>query len=374
MEDSSILDFDFITDEQFRRSLVSDYKELKECQEAGSWKAIYVLAGSIVEAMLIEYLVITGIRPNGKSPLEIDLAKAIEACQEASVIQPDTASLCTVIRGYRNLIHPGRVIRLGQSITREGAHIAINLVSLIANEVSERRKANYGQTAEQIVKKVRSDQHSLVLLPSLIAETNEHERTKLIETTILEAYAAEESFIPSEDILERLRQCYRQVMESLPEATRRKSIERFAQSIRNDSIEKIQSFGDSFFSAKDLNLLSAKEAALVVKHLLTRLDDNSVGITPQFLKSIIGIGKFIPADEVGKFADILIKVARRKNISEDVMQFLTSEYDNVPDEQSKDAMTRRIKIWVDFANEKNYSELTKMKFARIADAWFDIPF
>lgn len=47
--------FDFITDEDFRISLEKDFKELNLCIQTGAYKAAVVIAGSIVEAVLIDY-------------------------------------------------------------------------------------------------------------------------------------------------------------------------------------------------------------------------------------------------------------------------------------------------------------------------------
>src|SRR5439155_3917601 len=121
-----MLSFDFISDEQFRASLISEYQERKDCEASCSCKAICVLAGSIVEALLVEYLVISNIRPDGKNPLNLDLSKAIQACEADGVLRKETCSLCEVIREYRNLIHPGRSIRLNQQVSPEGALIATN--------------------------------------------------------------------------------------------------------------------------------------------------------------------------------------------------------------------------------------------------------
>jgi hypothetical protein len=100
------LTFDFISDGPFRDSLISDYREMTICVESGSWKAVHVLAGSVVEALLIEYLVVSKLRPKGIDPHKIDLATAIEACVAEGVIKPSTASLCEVIRDYRKFDSP----------------------------------------------------------------------------------------------------------------------------------------------------------------------------------------------------------------------------------------------------------------------------
>ena len=51
-----MLNFDFVSDEKFRFSLERDYQELVASLQNGAWKAAYILAGSIIEAILIDYL------------------------------------------------------------------------------------------------------------------------------------------------------------------------------------------------------------------------------------------------------------------------------------------------------------------------------
>jgi hypothetical protein len=57
----SISRFDFVSGDDFRTPLESDYAELEACLTAGAWKSAHVLAGSIVEAVLIDYLVAVGL-------------------------------------------------------------------------------------------------------------------------------------------------------------------------------------------------------------------------------------------------------------------------------------------------------------------------
>src|SRR5438093_874801 len=48
--------FDFIAGDDFRQSLEGDYRDLTGCVEAKAWKAVHVLAGSIIEAVLLDHL------------------------------------------------------------------------------------------------------------------------------------------------------------------------------------------------------------------------------------------------------------------------------------------------------------------------------
>ena len=370
-----LLEFDFISDEKFRASLVSDYREMKACERAQSWKAVYVLAGSIVEALLIEYLVMSGVKPGGKDPLKIDLSSAIEACEAEGVLRKETSSLCGVVREYRNLIHPGRVIRLHHGVSAEGAVIAANLVSLIAKEVEERRKINYGPTGEQIVAKLKLDQHALALLPNLLSEAKTHEREKLITFLIPQAYSVESAFVPDEEILSRFRVGYRQALESLPPELQKNIAKKFATLVRSESTEKIQEYGDAFFLAKDISHLQPKDAAVVVKHLLTRLQDPSTSVSEEFIECLTGIGQFITKGGALEFADALIRLSlRHKNDRVKVSDLIFGEYLNVNDDKEREEMTLRIAVWLDFAKEKGYSEKNMERLKSISNSWLDFPF
>src|SRR6266568_5292644 len=127
--------FTFITSPEFRSSVESDARELEQCVSAGAWKAAHVLAGSIVEAILVDYL--AALKYKKQDPLKMSLVDAVAACQELKVLSDKTVGLSHAIRSYRNLIHPGRVVRLNEKVDEHGAKIAAELVKVIADEVSE---------------------------------------------------------------------------------------------------------------------------------------------------------------------------------------------------------------------------------------------
>jgi hypothetical protein len=136
--------FDFITGAQFRESLENDYGEMVRCFDSKSWKSVQVLAGSIVEALLIDYLLATNDPPRGgKDPLRMDLAEAVNICKAEGVLSERTADLSSVVRSYRNLIHPGRTVRLNEAQPSENsAKIALALVDLLVEEVANTRLAS----------------------------------------------------------------------------------------------------------------------------------------------------------------------------------------------------------------------------------------
>jgi len=165
--------FDFISDQRFRLSLLSDYSEILASLETGSWKAVHVLAGGIVEAVLVDYLVASDYQKRtGRDPLEFDLFKAIEACKAEGVLSQRAFELSSVVRGYRNLIHPGRAIRLNEKVDKNTAVIAKALVDVIIDEIAVGKKAKYGYTAEQLMSKVESDSSSLSIIGHLHCRPN----------------------------------------------------------------------------------------------------------------------------------------------------------------------------------------------------------
>src|SRR4051794_31417429 len=130
---SDPLDFDFITDAELRSSLEADYRELLACFEGRSWKAVHVLSGSIVEAVLVDYLLVTSY--TDANPLRMTLQELIEAAKAGGILPEKPADLSSVVRGYRNLTPPGRVKRLNETVDEDGPQIATAVVSLVVRAV-----------------------------------------------------------------------------------------------------------------------------------------------------------------------------------------------------------------------------------------------
>src|SRR6266513_1452621 len=105
--------FNFISDEKFRVSLENDFGELEKRMKAEAWKAVHVLAGSVVETLLIDYLMVTEYEKRSPQKIsKLNLYQIIEICKEEQVLSNKAADLAHAIREYRNLIHPEKLRRL----------------------------------------------------------------------------------------------------------------------------------------------------------------------------------------------------------------------------------------------------------------------
>jgi hypothetical protein len=142
----------FISDEEFEESLRIDYSAVNEALSNGEWKAATVLAGSVVEALLLWSLQQCS-RSNVSSAVanlifnntlnhqprtnleEWFLPELIEVAKELNLIKEDTAIQARLAKDYRNLIHPGRAQRLGQICDRGTALAAVAALERVVTDL-----------------------------------------------------------------------------------------------------------------------------------------------------------------------------------------------------------------------------------------------
>jgi len=175
------MDFEFIQDQRFKELLLRDYQELITCLENKSSKAVLILAGSIIEAILVEYF-LQNI-PNGKTEdmlLRMVLGNLIDLAEKEGLLTTREKNLASVVQDYRNLIHPGRQIREKEKYDFEAALIAKSLVSIIADAI--RRKflfTNY-LSASEVIDKLKNDWDFRSIYSKIILKLKQAERIKLI--------------------------------------------------------------------------------------------------------------------------------------------------------------------------------------------------
>src|SRR5262245_42603984 len=132
----------FIRDDELRGHLRLDIGIANRALANSEWKAATVLAGSVIEALLLWALekrsegdiweavdrltkkkdLNTGRTILGRKPREDlkewHLSEYIEVAADLKLITEDTAAQARLAKDFRNLIHPGRAARLGQMCDR----------------------------------------------------------------------------------------------------------------------------------------------------------------------------------------------------------------------------------------------------------------
>jgi hypothetical protein len=143
----------FIKDRAFRKTLVADIAAAEQASNNGEWKAATVLGGSIIEALLLWKL---NNQPAGARNAAIarcvtaralrsapvsnlnrwELGELVEVAREMQIITQDTYNVVSAARNFRNLIHPGRAERTGQTCDRSTAYNAISGIDRVIHDLT----------------------------------------------------------------------------------------------------------------------------------------------------------------------------------------------------------------------------------------------
>jgi hypothetical protein len=146
----------FIDDESYRELLKVDITVMNNAFDNGEWKAATILAGSIIEALLLYKIKIIDVNdkpklqyiirqnkndnPNLDFPNDLDrfrLNHLIPVAVGLNIIEKDPTGIqCEIARGFRNLIHPGQAIRAAQVCDRGTALSSLAAVEHVIRNLS----------------------------------------------------------------------------------------------------------------------------------------------------------------------------------------------------------------------------------------------
>jgi hypothetical protein len=321
--------FDFITDQEFRQDLEADYAELEVCAASEAWKAVHVLAGSIIEAVLVDYLVNVKAQVD-PDPLQMGFDQLIAACKKAGVLGQTPADLSKALRNYRNLIHPGRKIRLNESVDKDGAVVAQALVRMILKEVAAKQQKEYGLTAEQIVTKFESDPSALGISSHLLKGAPDQELERLLLNVLpgryfdrLEAAQEHDALTSPFDSLTELETLFREAFGIASAALKKKVMRKHVDVLKEESGLRVSVYEERFFRATDLEYVDGSDAPMVRDHLLSRLNDAP---SPQLLKVAQYLGQHIDEETVFNFVDTFIRIGVVGTERQSVVAFSARKY------------------------------------------------
>lgn len=364
--------FDFVTDDDLRESLESDARELAHCLEGGAAKAAHVLAGSIVEAVLADHLIAIGyVDASGRDILELDLGQLIAAAKSKKAISPRTADLASVVKSYRNLIHPGRLARLKERVGPSTAAIANSLVEVVADEVSAQKRTEYGYTAQQIVNKLEVDSSALAVMPALLSRTSAKEQERLLIAVLPKRYLelAADDFT-DRSVLARFGNAYRSTFEATDDPIRQRVSARYVEILKEGAELEVTTHESAFFQADDLAFMSAEDGDVARRHLIAQVGER---MTRGLARALTGIGAHIEPSEIGTVVDSAVKYAAgrtdagRWSVAREVLLRLWREIPSGPDA----AVPKRLADWESWAATRDNKNL-KDWIAEIRAGMFDL--
>ncbi|MCH8011025.1 MAG: hypothetical protein IIA61_03600 [Candidatus Marinimicrobia bacterium] len=298
--------FNFITDEEFRLGLESDYKELQATFKVEAWKAVHVLAGSIIEALLIDFLLSTKHKSwSTNKILSLKFNEAIKACKEAGLLSNRSEPLTIVVKDFRNLIHPGRIKRLAQNVDRNSAQIAISLVKMIIKEVRDKRQSLYGLTAEQFVTQLERDPNVVKVLEHFTRDMQEAELEKLLLKIIPDSYfelMKEESNPVTDEIIDALQICFHRIFENVSIKVKTKVMQRHIWILKNEGSYKINFYENYFFKNFYFEYIPNGSDRKFIKDRLFALVSYTSGLG-DFNHKFDHIGAYLDDDEIVNFSN-----------------------------------------------------------------------
>jgi hypothetical protein len=137
------LTFPFVVDANIRKIVERDYPELLTAFSASCKKACLILAGSLIEALLLDFALqnATAVHSLQSAPRQPDAHRwSLEELIDVAVaINPALAPAQTMshtVRRYRNLVHPAAELRGNMRVELEEARVAISVVQIIHRELS----------------------------------------------------------------------------------------------------------------------------------------------------------------------------------------------------------------------------------------------
>jgi len=126
--------FGFMFDDRFRRLVSRDYGELSQLDSVTTPKAVMVLSGSVIEGVLSDAILATGYLSFSQIQ-NCNFSRLIEDAKKLRILTK--TELSTVLRGYRNLVHPGVEIRERIEFDDADANVSMFAVEVIIREVAK---------------------------------------------------------------------------------------------------------------------------------------------------------------------------------------------------------------------------------------------
>ena len=275
--------FDFIVPGDFRASLERDAEELIQCMKAGAWKSAQVLAASLIQATLVDYLASTGAGSEDDLS-RLSLTQLLDLCRSQEVLTARTVELAGFLRLPSDFLSPNSRVRIEAITDETGARIAQALFEIVRNEVSNHRRDTLHFSAEQVVFKIRSDSSAGAILDHLLGKLSRAELEKLLVESL--RYTA--------STLKRIELCFRLAFDSAPVELKRMVAAKFLTILENESEYIVQSYQCSFFRASDLEFLDDEGRAIVKAHFLASLAKQ---VTFPLLNASVGMADFLETEE-----------------------------------------------------------------------------
>jgi hypothetical protein len=145
MPSLSVPDVSFVNDEKLRRFATDTAQEASRCFGVKAFTATAVLAGSAIEAVLLDLLLQNkhNLPVPKNNPVEkMQLGDLIMTALKMNLLGKEAGNLSQFVQQHRNLIHPGRCLREKRILDMGDAHIVWGIFVKVCSELNSSGSAN----------------------------------------------------------------------------------------------------------------------------------------------------------------------------------------------------------------------------------------
>ncbi len=342
--------FLFVSDSRYKRILENDYEEIKKDIDNGCYKSSTTISGSLIEALLTDYLIdmkitkIPDVRTGKDVAVENAGLKNInEYCKINSFVSTRVYYLLEAIRDFRNLIHPAKAVRMEIEVTKDDANLYKSTLDIIIAEISKIRQSELGSTAEQLLHFMINDEHAVELFDHMIQKVkNEEEKRKYLleiipkelESTFKEKWSYFDEDGPKYDTYEEGK--YVEILEkkisdliesfnicffSSKSDTKKSAANRMIEVLRNGTTAEKDVYKE-LFEEEYIDLLEKADKTFIIDYIII----NSKQLTENQFRKILN--KFANETSKEKRYKILentiymIKIRNYKELNEAIYKYL----------------------------------------------------
>jgi hypothetical protein len=275
------MQFEFVSDQAFQTILERDYEEVQKCLETKSSKSVLVLSGSIVEALLSDYFIEN--LPSGQtqaSILSTTLAALLDFAEADGIITKSEKNLATVIKDFRNLIHPGREVRKNEQFDFETAQLAAQILNLLIRKIQRKYREKFAYTSEDILNNLNEDWNYNSIYSTVITKLSNGEKNNLVNAFIDIENKEKSKFVHYEgkfEYAEKYPEIYdiKHYVSELKPILKEETIKSYLKElvISVTSGRSLQALSLYNLFHEDLHLLTEEEQLMVATYMFSLLDD-----------------------------------------------------------------------------------------------------
>lgn len=272
------LDLEFVASDEVRAILRQDLAELEGVHADGRYKSTLVLAGAIVEGVLLDRLESLCAEGSYKPSAELQklpLGPLIAEAESAGVLAGRLLAACKGLQDYRNVLHPGNEVRTNNLRDSSDADQAVATTRQVLVQLG-RAHTQAVEEARRIVAQARDAPEAVPLLRRAIDDAAPPVLERLMLIELPAAEEQERAIERVDDVLDDARrnayaQAYRWCMHRVPDAVRKRVMSRYAAWRRSVSDARRDRFELAFLRIEDLAFLESAESAATVEHLVGRI-------------------------------------------------------------------------------------------------------